>query len=304
MAKKKQNSLKVIAGAPDKPLIISEVEIACYVLEDETRVITQTGLYFGLGLSRGASAKVEGGAQIPRFAGSKSINPLIGNDLMDALSKPVEFTGKGGKTYGYPAAILPEICEVVLAARRAGTLSRQQEALAERCEILLGGFARLGIIALVDEATGYQDIRTKSALADILEKYIAKEFQSWTKTFPLEFYEQICRLRGWPNIYASSRRPSVIGKYTNDIVYERLAPGVLEELRNKNPALPAGGRAKKHHQWLTPDMGHPKLREHLSAVIALMKASSGWKSFQRNLTKALPKQGEQTLLNLPESDED
>ena len=29
--------LKVIAGEPDRPLVIGDIQIACYVLEDETR---------------------------------------------------------------------------------------------------------------------------------------------------------------------------------------------------------------------------------------------------------------------------
>ena len=88
----------------------------------------------------------------------------------------------------------------------------------------------IGIIGLVDEATGYQGIRAKRALATILEEFIAEELQPWTKTFPYEFYEEIFRLKGWPGP-DGVKRPSVIGHYTNDIVYARLAPGVLDELK-------------------------------------------------------------------------
>ena len=108
-----------------------------------------------------------------------------------------------------------------------------------RCELLLHGFANVGIVALVDEATGYQDVRAQRALAKILEEFIAKELQPWTKTFPYEFYTEIARLKGWPSMY-SMKRPSVVGHYTNDIVYERIAPRVLEELRNVNPTLRSG----------------------------------------------------------------
>ena len=303
MENRRKGPLQIIAGEADKPLVISEVEIPCYVLENETRVITQTGLYFGLGLSRGASAKVEGGARIPRFAGSKAINPLLGKELMAALSKPVEFTGKGGKTYGYPATILPDICKVVLQARRLGTLDRQQEALAERCQILIEGLATVGIIALVDEATGYQYVREERALATILEKYIAKDLQPWTQTFPIEFYEELCRLKGWPNIY-SVQRPQVVGHYTNYIVYARLAPGVLDELRKKNPVLPSGYRGHKHHQDLTTDFGHPRLREHLIAVMAIMRSCDDWPSFDSRLRKSFPISGEQSSLDLPMQDTD
>ena len=94
------------------------------------------------------------------------------------------------------------------------------------------------------------------------------------------------------------KRPSIIGHYTNDIVYARIAPGVLEELEKKNPALPNGNRQNKHHQWFTPDFGHPKLKEHLAAVIALMRAAANWGQFQRSLKRAFPVLNDQYEMNL------
>ncbi len=286
----KKEPLKVIAGAPDRPLIIGDIEIPCYVLETEIRVLTQSGVFAGLGLARRGLVPIEGGAQIPRFAASKSIKPFISNDLLDGLTKPILFNpGYGKAAYGFQATILADICDAILAARNAGALDRQQELLAGRCENLMRGFARVGIIALVDEATGYQRIREERALATILEKFIAKELQPWTKTFPYEFYEQIFRLKEWPGP-EGVKRPSVIGHYTNDFVYARLAPGVLDELKKRNPTIPSKGRRKStHHQWFTPDLGHPKLKEHLAAVTALMRAAANWDIFQRSLARAFPK---------------
>ena len=135
------------------------------------------------------------------------------------------------------------------------------------------------------------------SLAVILEKFIAKELQPWTRTFPYEFYQQIFRLKGWPGPQGA-KRPSVIGHYTNDVVYARLAPGVLSELRNKNPVKPSGRRRAMHHQWFTPDIGNPKLKEHLAAVTALMRAAANWSSFQRMLNRAFPKEGQNIPLPL------
>ena len=286
--------LKIIAGTPDSPLVIGDINIACYVLEDETRVITQTSLYESLGLSRKGNVEVDGGAKVPRFAASRALVSRYSNELRAGLSNPIEFAYmRGGRTaYGYPATMLVDICNVVLDARNDGDLQRNQLHIADRCELLIRGFATVGIIALVDEATGYQRIREERALATILEKFITKERQAWTKTFPYEFYAEIFRLRGWPGP-EGVKRPSVIGKYTNDIVYERLAPGVLEELQRVNPVLPEGYRKDRHHQWFTPDLGHPKLKEHLIGVIALMKASANWTAFQRNLTRVYRKHNEQ-----------
>ena len=97
--------------------------------------------------------------------------------------------------------------------------------------------AHVGIIALVDEATGYQDVRARNALNEILEQFIADELRRWTKLFPDEFYRQMFRLRGWEwKVQSIKQRPGVVGNYTNDLVYQRLAPGVLDELRRKDPS--------------------------------------------------------------------
>ena len=110
---------------------------------------------------------------------------------------------------------------------------------------------------------------------------------------------EICRLKGWPSISAI-KRPSVIGRYTNDIVYERLAPGVLDELKARTPRLPRGNLKNKLFQWFTPNIGHPKLREHLVGVMALMRAAPtfGWEYFQRSLQRAYPKLNETIPLAL------
>jgi hypothetical protein len=203
---------------------------------------------------------------------------------------PIPFkTPTGQETIGYEATILADICDAVLEARKANKLNYQQVHIAEQCEILIRGFARVGIIALVDEATGYQDFRTRQALEQILDKFLREELGKWAKRFPDAFYKEMFRLRGWDYDPQSIRRPSFVGTLTNVLVYSRLAPGVLDELRRITPRDEQGRTKVRYHQWLTEDVGHPKLQEHLSAVIALMKASSDWKTFTRLLNRALPK---------------
>lgn len=138
----------------------------------------------------------------------------------------------GGNAYGYPAEVLEHIIDAILDAQQAGKLPTRYSDIAHRVTLLDRGLRRLGIIDLIDEATGYQRIREQKALATILEKLIAADLRSWTRTFPYEFYAQIFRLKGWQGP-DGVKRPSVIGHYTNDIVYARLAPGVLGELRRK-----------------------------------------------------------------------
>ena len=287
----KDTPLKVIAGTPDKPLIIGDIEIPCYVLEDETRVLSQQGFLKAIG--RAEKAKGGHGASKvdnpPYFLAANNLKPFISKELYESTIA-IPFHIDGARGYSYRAILLPQVCEVYLKARDAGVLLASQKHIAAQAEILIRGLAAVGIIALVDEATGYQRIREERALATILEKFIAEELQPWTKTFPYEFYELLYKLRGWSGP-DGHKRTHQVARDTNDLVYERLAHGVLEELRKKNPIITPGRRRKRHHQWFTPEFGHPRLKEHLAGVMALMRAAPNWIAFKRNLQRAFPKKG-------------
>lgn len=291
---------EVFMGSPEKPVMIGTTEIQCYVLDDETRVLTQASFLEAIGRHRKANVRDEGGEErLPAILQGKSINPFISQELIEK-SRPIQFkTESGVLASGYRAEILPMVCEVYLKARDAGALPSNQHHVAAQAEILIRALAHVGIIALVDEATGYQDYRSRTALNEILEQFIAEELRKWAKTFPDEFYKQIFRLRGWDWKPQSIRqRPGVVGKYTNNLVYERMAPGILEELKRKNPKTPSGHRRHKHFQWLTEDIGDPRLREHLASVITLMRASMDWDQFKRLVDRSLPRFGDTLEMSL------
>jgi P63C domain len=177
--------------------------------------------------------------------------------------------------------------------RIPGALLTQQAHIADQCELLVRGFARVGIIALVDEATGYQYARKSRDLAQILEAFIAKELQPWVKTFPDEYYAQLFRLRGLDYPRDSVKRPQYFGTLTNDVVYKRLAPGVLSELKKAVPKNEKGRRKAALSQALTRNVGYPKLREHLGATVAFMKISRDYHDFIDKMDTYYPKFGEQ-----------
>jgi hypothetical protein len=164
--------------------------------------------------------------------------------------------------------------------------------------VVIRGLARVGIVALVDEATGYQEVRDRLALQAILDRFLRKEIAAWSKRFPDEFYQQIFRLRSWEWKGMRVNRPQVVAKYTNDFVWERLAPGLLDELRKRNPRDERGNRRSAHHQWLTEEVGDPKLAQHLYAVVGLMRAAATWEQFRSMLDRAFPKQGQTLQLAL------
>lgn len=269
-------------------IIIGDFRIPCAVLADGRRIISERGVRGVLGTSGGNSfarkrLSAEGGAVLPVFLSQKNLISHFSNVFNVEPFQVIKYKSGGSSLQGFSAEFLPKICEVWLKAREARDLTKNQLGVAAKAELLMRGLAHVGIIALVDEATGYQNVRDRNALQKILEDFIAKELQPWTKTFPDEFYENLYRLRGWTFKPINTNRPGVVAYYTVNLVYERLAPGVLEELRKKTP------KNSKLHQSLTPDIGHPKLKEHISNVMVLQRASSDWDSFMMMIDRALPK---------------
>ncbi|BCH32651.1 hypothetical protein MesoLjLc_45810 [Mesorhizobium sp. L-8-10] len=287
---------KAIFGADDRPLRIGDMEIPCYVLDDERRVLTISGMQSAMNMARGGSM-VAGMNRFELFVSRERIKPYISNDLAERIRNPIIFvTPTGGRAYGYEAEILVELCEAVLAARQAGVLQKQQLSIAQKCELLIRGLARVGIVALVDEATGYQEVRKRDALHKILEAYIAPELMPWTQRFPNSFYEEMFRLHKWPYDPESVARPGVVGKFTNTYIYEQLPNGVLDELRRVNPKDGQGRRKVRHHQYLTDQIGNPHLERQLAATTAIMRVADDWPSFKRMFARAFPRKGDQTEL--------
>jgi len=281
-----------VCGSPDQPLRIGDVEIECYVLDDDTRVLTQASFLLALGRHRRANVRRERNADLPAILQGKAINPFI-TDMIREKGKPITFKlPTGGRASGYNAELLPEVCEVYLKARDADALPYQQQHIAKQAEIIMRGLAAVGIIALVDEATGYQELRANNALAKILEAFIAKELQGWVQTFPADFYRELFRLRGLDYPHATVQRPQYFGHLTNDIVYKRLAPGVLNELKSVTPRDESGRRKHKYFQRLTSNVGYPKLREHLGSVVTLMKLSNDYRDFSTKLDRIHPRIGD------------
>ena len=232
------------------------------------------------------------------------LEPYLTPEIL-AKSRPIAFRAPNGtRANGYRAELLPDVCEIYLKARDADRLAANQRPIAKQAEILMRGLATVGIIALVDEATGYQELRARDNLARILEAFIEKELQPWVQTFPDDYYRQMFRLRGLRFPSDPVKRPQYFGMLTNDIVYKRLAPGVLDELKRVTPRTDTGRHKYKLFQHLTTNVGYPKLREHLGSVVAIMKLSDGWHDFTEKLNRLHPRYGAQLLLPLKYEEEE
>lgn len=270
---------------------LGDRDISCAVLEDGTRVITQATFLRALGRSR--SPKAGTGVlstvdRLPFFLQADALKPFLSDELMVSTS-PIFYTTKSGvKAAGYDASLLPKVADVYLQWRDSyisadKKIPLRNDKMFIAADILMRSLAHVGILALVDEATGFQRDRASNALAEILEKYIAKELQPWVKTFPDEYYEQLFRLRGLEFPQHKVQRPQYFGHLTNDIIYKRLAPAVLKELDKTTPKDDKGRRKNKLFQGLTPELGHPKLREHMASVVTIMKLSKDYMDFKEKL---------------------
>jgi hypothetical protein len=246
-----------------------------------------------MGMYRSGALSVrrkDAGAHIPLFLAHKNLKPFAEKHLGSVHFEMKSYRNERGNVgMGIPADVLPKICEIWMDANKAKVLGHRQQIIADRAEILLRGFAHVGIIALIDEATGYQYLRARTALEEILDRFIAKEFRKWAKRFPDDFYREMFRLWEWEYKEDTVKRTPLAGKLTKDLVYNRLAPGVRQELEAKNPKDERGRRKRKHHQWLTEDVGDPRLREHLASVITLMRACDKKEVFMTMLNRSLPR---------------
>jgi len=267
---------------PMKALTDGEIEVGnrvfeCAVLADERRVLSERAFSRGIGAKRGGShwqrkRSEPHSAYLPVFLSANNLKPFISMDLATALSEPILYqTTTGQRAHGIEAHRIPQVLDVWLKARAAGALTEPQKKFAEIAEILMRSFAQTAIVALIDEATGFQDYRAKNALARILEAYIAKELRPWIPTFPASFFKQMCRLKGIP-FREDFKFPPYFGHVINDVVYKRLAPGVLKELQSRNPVEENGRRRHKQHQLLTENVGIPKLLHHLGRVEGIAEA--------------------------------
>ena len=261
----------------------SDLDVA--VLEDGTRVITLSAVFKALDRPvRGNSRLIN----IPVFMDAQNLQPFVNAELMEVINK-IDYIGLNGTIReGYNALILPLVSDLYLRAREAGVIKQSQLVTAQKAEILVRSLAKIGITALVDEATGYQYDREQFELQKILSAYVSEEVLKWQKTFDIEFYKEIFRL--WDIPFAPPyirKKPQFIGTLTNKYIYEQLPHGkeMLAELKQKSERREDGRYKYKFHQSLTPEVGREALKKQIHEVTALMSISDNRKQFQKLFDK-------------------
>lgn len=296
-------------------ITLGDVSIPCAVLQDGTRVLSERALTKAFGGKRGGShwkrlKANPDGAYLPIFLSAGNIKPFISKDLADSLGRRRLYRQKKGAAaaYGVEASLLPKICDVYLTMRddEREPLAESQIPISVQADFIMRGLAEVGIVALVDEATGHIVEKKKDEYRELFKEFIRQQVREYESEFPKQFTDNLYRFYGLaPG--AAGRHPQFFGKLTRRYIYEPLADSkgaILEMLDEQNPVVTAkGGRRYKMFQFLTESIGLPMFRAHLWQVVGIMNAARSKEEFDRSFRRAFPGRNQQLELAILDSSE-
>src|SRR5665213_2286816 len=236
---------------------------------EERRVMSRTG---ATDLLTGG----KGGGNLESYTRIRVLKEYIPENLPGEM---IEFTLPGvvNKTVmGMQAETFLDICTAYVTAWQAGKLeSDAQIKIAMKSAIFTAACAKVGLIALIDEATGYQYERPFDALEFKLKLFLTEEMRKWDKTFPDDLWVQFGRLTKWKGSLHS--RPKYWGNLVMELIYEYLDADVAQWLRDNAPKPLKG---QNYHQWMTEQYGLKRLIEHIWKVIGLASGCEDMKELK------------------------
>ena len=284
---------KILKATHSGELEIGGIKISCFVLEDGTSVISQTGVVKALGMNR----FVQLGVFIQRTA----LKPFISKELTGLVKNPILFTPPhgGNPAYGYQATILADLCDAILEAKKQGALTTRHDNLVIQCEILGRSFMKLGVVALVHDAVGFS--KQLFEYRALFKEFIREEVEQYEKQFPDEFYDIFYKIYGYPRSAQKNRHPVFFAKLTLKYVYEPLAGSngaILEMLNEKNPVIVSINGSRKREYKLFQFLektGKDALQQHMWQLIGIGKASPNKTIFDRNFNRTFSKNFQKDL---------
>jgi hypothetical protein len=255
-------------------LPIGENELPCYVLNDGRRVISRTGATTSLTGRRGGD--------LESYISVGALQGYLPPDFTDHM---IEFTLQGvtNRTVrGITAESFCDLCTAYVRALDDGALqSDRQREIAAHAGIFLAASAKVGLLALIDEATGYQYDRAEDALRFKLKIFLEDEMRKWEKTFPDQLWTEFGRLTGRKGA-TNSQRPRYWGKLVMELVYGYLDADVAQWLKDNAPKPQHG---QNYHQWLSSQYGLKKLTEHLWMLIGMAAACQSMPELRQKMAE-------------------
>ncbi len=255
-------------------LQMGNLELECHVLSDGRRVLTAREVVRALRGTRSNPPSVQ------RYFDAL---PAYRKGMFDDRTMHFRIPGLPQVATGLESTVLIDMCDMYITADENGTLKSNQQGLADMSWVIMRACSKVGIEALIDEATGYQEIRAKRALQVKLQAFIADDMQTWVKTFPDEFWEELARLEGIR--YQARHRPLRWGGYVMKFIYNAIDPDVATELKKRNP----NPHYKNNLHQLLRDFGKDKLHQQLGGVIAIMRECKDMAEFRGRFEKVFEK---------------
>ncbi len=268
-------------------LTMGSAEFSVYVLSNGKRVMAQREIV------RVLTGHVKG--DLGNYLKSQSLRAYIDPEKIISETMRFKLPGTQYKGFGYEATLLLDICDAYLRAREKGALATNQQDIAKQAEIITRACAKVGMIALIDEATGYEAFKKKRDLQLKLQAFIAEDMQEWARMFPDEFWFELARLESIH--YSPRNRPLRWGKYVMAFVYDAIDEDIGKKLREINPDPHF---KQNHHQWLR-EFGRHIVHDHLQRVITVMKLCDGMEDFKKKFARVFQKSPYQTEFNWGDS---
>lgn len=297
--RREEREAKPLEGIPEARypgvLNLGQAELPVYVLSNGLRVIGRTKF---TALISGIPA----GGDLEKYLGVNNLKPYI--DLEGVVDRMIPFRlpeveGTGNEVKGLLSDCVIDVCTGYTKALEAHnrneiqlTASQLNQAL--RATAFLAACAKVGLDALIDEATGYQYIRSADALQVKLKAYLEEEMRKWEPTFPEELWKEFGRLTNWN--YSVNARPRYWGKLVMELVYGYLDADVAKWLKENAPAPKKG---QNYHQWLTSQYGLKKLVEHIYKLIGVAQTCHSMPELRGKMAALYGKELVQLYLPVP-----
>lgn len=285
-------------GSKQNHLLLGNSLLRCYILENMERVFTINSIQKALGYDgKSENWLTEFLTTINKFIPiyteliTRFNNFSLAINLFETQKLPI-------KTI--ESKFLLEACIAILKAKNEGFLNVSQLKYSKAATAILENIGNSNINDLIDEATGFNLFKKNSVtqIIQYLQNQVQDSAYEWLSTVPDEFIESLMLMNesNWTDI---NKNRSILAKIINDIIYSRIDNNLLEEMRVLKPK-----RDYKRKNNLKQDTEHPKLKEYITAIQSLIKASvNNWNIFIQLINKAYPKQKNRTVINYPENKE-
>lgn len=247
-------------------------DLPCYVLNDGQRVFRLSSLTKALrDKEHGKFGNYLASSNIIKYLPDR-LKPLTDESHDRTPQGVIEFEFDEKIEKGYNSEDFMDVCSAFVTANLNNEkLSEAQQEIVRNANKFILATAKIGIIALIDEVTGYQAERNSKELQLKMKYFLVDDMdkaKEWEKTFPDDLWYEFGRLTKWKG--SLKKRPKYWGKLVNALIYDLLDKDIAKHLRETKP--PKYNGHTKYFQWLNEQYGTKELTQHIWQVIGMAKS--------------------------------